>query len=92
MRALIIAMCRNWIAYMTRDTHPASAPDGVPSASLNCPGSPHAMKAAADGKEMRRFRFTRQRKENLLFDTEDGGHDGVCLCMSAAATRTRRGL
>ncbi|MDR1218889.1 MAG: hypothetical protein LBK73_04690 [Treponema sp.] len=40
----------------------------------------YLMKAPADGKGLRHFRFTRRRKEKLLFDTEDGGMAAYICC------------
>ncbi|MDR1216157.1 MAG: hypothetical protein LBK25_05715 [Treponema sp.] len=40
----------------------------------------YLMKAPADGKGLQHFRFTRRRKEKLLFDTEDGGMTIYICC------------
>ncbi|MDR0707998.1 MAG: hypothetical protein LBF60_09030 [Treponema sp.] len=39
----------------------------------------YLMKAPADGKGLSHYRFTRRRKERLLFETGGCGHDGVCV-------------
>jgi hypothetical protein len=40
----------------------------------------YLMKAPADGKGLRHDRFTRRRKEKLLFDAEDGGMTAWVCC------------
>jgi hypothetical protein len=40
----------------------------------------YLMKAPADGKGLRHLRFTRRRKEKLLFDTEDAGMTVYVCC------------
>jgi hypothetical protein len=40
----------------------------------------YLMKMPADGKGLRHFRFTRRRKEKLLFDTEDQGMTAYVCC------------
>jgi hypothetical protein len=40
----------------------------------------YLMKAPADGKGLSHYRFTRRRKEKILFDTEDGGMTAYVCC------------
>ncbi|MDR3115707.1 MAG: hypothetical protein LBU25_09335 [Treponema sp.] len=120
----------DWAAlgFRKKDPHPtpAPAPEGVPSASFSYTGAPHVltahlsplagtlelnpesdygyavylgvmppggatleqaasdkhylMKPPADGKPLGHYRFTRRRKEKILFDSEDAGMTAYICC------------
>jgi hypothetical protein len=120
----------DWAAlgFRTKDQHstPTPPPDGVPAVSLSYPGGPHALTAhlgplpgtreltaagdygyavyvglmpsggatleqaasekhylmspPKDGRGLLHYRFTRRRKEKLLFDAEDGGMTVYVCC------------
>jgi hypothetical protein len=40
----------------------------------------YLMKVPADGKPLRHYRFTRRKKEKILFDAEDGGMTAYVCC------------
>jgi hypothetical protein len=48
------------------------------------------MKPPVDGKGLQHYRFTRQRKEKLIFDAEDTGKTAY-VCCRATAYENRKG-